>query len=145
MIEKIPTQDFYKLIKCLQIAIHLTGKLYVEKALDESSLVRNNQDNDFNNNKLTNLDSITVNRNPGTDNELANKEYVDDSIGEGTIDIFNQTVENYLKESVGNDIYNHTNYDKTRITNTTVIKYPNSGGYLLQNWNIQCKDKNING
>ena len=36
---------------------------------DESSdLVKNNQDNDLNDNKLTNIDSITVNRNPSSDN-----------------------------------------------------------------------------
>ena len=38
---------------------------------DESNdLVKNNQDNDFNDNKLLNLDSVTVNRNPTLDNEL---------------------------------------------------------------------------
>ena len=32
-----------------QIDSHLTPKLYVDNAVDKSSLVRNNQDNDFNN------------------------------------------------------------------------------------------------
>ena len=32
-----------------QIDSHLTAKLYVDNAIDETSLVRNNQDNDFNN------------------------------------------------------------------------------------------------
>ena len=46
---------------------------------DESSdLVKISQDNSFNHNKLTNLDGITVNRSPSSDNELANKKYVDD-------------------------------------------------------------------
>ena len=41
---------------------------------DESSdLVKNNQDNDLKDNKVTNLDSITVNRNPTSDNEVSNK------------------------------------------------------------------------
>ena len=41
---------------------------------DESTdLVRNNQDNDLNDNKLTNLDSITNNRNPTSDKEVSNK------------------------------------------------------------------------
>ena len=41
---------------------------------DESNdLVKNNQDYDFNKNKLTNFDSITVNGNPSSDNQLANK------------------------------------------------------------------------
>ena len=40
---------------------HLTAKLYVDAAIDEPSLVRKNQENDFNNIKLTNLNSITLN------------------------------------------------------------------------------------
>ena len=60
---------------------------------DESSdLVKHNQDNDLNDNKLTNIDSILVNRNPCSDNELANKKYIDDSIGEDTLLRFNQTL-----------------------------------------------------
>ena len=72
---------------------------------DESNdLVKNNQDNDLNDSKLTNLDSVQVNRNPVLDNELANKKYIDNSIGQGTLLRFNQTLTNYLKVSVGNDI-----------------------------------------
>ena len=35
---------------------------------ESNDLVKNNQDNDLNYNKLTILDSITVNRNPSSDN-----------------------------------------------------------------------------
>ena len=113
---------------------------------DESNdLVKNNQDNDLNDNKLTNLDSITVNRNPSLDNELVNKKHVDDSIREGTIVRFNQTLENYLKVSVGNDTYNLTKYNKIQLTDTTVMKAGNNGGYLLPYWGIVCNDKNNNG
>ena len=39
---------------------------------DESNdLVKNNQDNDFNDNKLTKKDSIAVNRNPSSDSEVS--------------------------------------------------------------------------
>ena len=39
---------------------------------DESNdLIKNNQDNNLNDKKLTNVDSITINRNPSPDNELA--------------------------------------------------------------------------
>ena len=59
---------------------------------DESNdLVKNNQNNDLNDNKLTNLDSITVNRNPNSDNELANERYIDDELDKNTILRFNQT------------------------------------------------------
>ena len=40
---------------------------------ESSDLVKNNQDNDLNKNKLTNLNSITINRNPSSDNEVSNK------------------------------------------------------------------------
>ena len=91
------------------------------------------------------MDSITVNRNPNADKELANKNYIDDSIGDGRIVRFNQTLQNYHKASVGNDIYNLTKYDKIQITGTTIIKYPNTEGYLLQIWVVKCNDKNNNG
>ena len=84
---------------------------------DESNdLVKNNQDSDFNDKKLTDLDSVAVNRNPSLDNEFANEKYVDDSVGEGNILRFNETLQNYLKVSVGNDTYNLTKYDKIQIT-----------------------------
>ena len=113
---------------------------------DESSdLVKNNQDNDFNDNKLTNINSITVNRNPNLDNEVTNKKYVDDQLDKNTIVRFNQTLENYLKISVGDTIYNLTKYNKIQLTDTTIMKYPNSGAYLLQNWIIRCEDENGKG
>ena len=80
-----------------------------------------------------------------SDNELAKKNFFDDSIGEGNVLRFNQTLQNYLKVSVGNDTYNITKYDKVQITDTIETKYPNTGGYLLQNWVIKCNDKNNNG
>ena len=112
---------------------------------DESSdLVKNNQDNDFNDNKLINIDSITVNREPSSDNELANKKYIDDELDKNTIVRFNQTLSNYLKVSVGNDIYHLTKYGKNYITDLTEMRAPNSGLYLMQKWIIVCKDKNNN-
>ena len=110
---------------------------------DESNdLVKNNQDNDLNDKKITNLDSIRVNRIPTSDNELASKKYIDDSIAEGTLLKFNQTLSNYLKVSVGNDTYNIFKYDKIQITDTTEMRYPNIDSDLLQNWNIKCNNKN---
>ena len=113
---------------------------------DESTdLVKNIQDNDFKDNNITNTDSITVNKNPTSDDEVANKKYIDDEIDKNTVLRFNQTLKNYLKVSVGNDIYNPSKYDKIQITDTTIFKYPNTGGYLLQKWLIKCNDKNNNG
>ena len=113
---------------------------------DESNdLVRNNQDNNLNDRKLTNIDSITVKRNPTSDDEQSNKKYFDSELDKNTIVRFNQTLENYLKVSVGNDTYNLTKYNKIQLTDTTIIKTGNSGGYLLPSWRIFCNDKNNNG
>ena len=106
------------------------------------SLGFNDHGNDFDNNKITILDSITVNRDPSSDNELASKKDVDDSIGGGNFLGFNQTLQHLLKVSVATDTYILTKYGKIQITDTTVIKYPSTGGYLLQNWVIKCNDKN---
>ena len=104
--------------------------------------MKNIQDKDLNDKKFTNLDSITVNKNPSSDNEIVNKKYIDDEIDKTTVPIFNQTLENYLKISVGKNTYNLT---KIQITDTTNIKAPISRGYLLLQWNIKCNDKNNNG
>ena len=113
---------------------------------DESSdLVKNNQDNDFNNKKLTNIDSITSNRNPTSDNELSNQKCIDVEIDKNTMVRFNQTLYNYLKVSVGNHTCNLTQYNKIQFTDTTVMKTGNNGGYLLPYWRIICNDKNTNG
>ena len=109
---------------------------------DESNdLVKNNQDNDLNDKKLTYLDSITININPTSDNEVSNKKYTDDSIAESTLLRFNQTLTNYLKFTVGNNTNNLTKYDKIQLTATTENKFPNIGCDLLQKWNIKCNKK----
>ena len=80
---------------------------------DESNdLVKNNQDNDLNDNKLTNIDSITIKRNPVSDNEVSSKKYVDNELDKNTFLRFTQTLQNYLKISVGNDTYNLPNMIK---------------------------------
>ena len=47
--------------------------------------------------------------------------------------------------TVGNDIYNLSNYNKRQLTDTTIIKYPNTGGYFFPGWRIFCNDKKNNG
>ena len=37
------------------------------------------------------------------------------------------------------------NTTRIQITDTTSIEYPNTGGYLLQNWATKCNDKNNSG
>ena len=107
--------------------------------------VFNDQNNEFENTKLTNLVSSTVNRIPTLDNELSNKNYIDDELNKDTLLRFSQALKNYVKVSIGNDVYNLTKYDEIQTTDTTNIKYPNNGGYLLQRRNVKCSDKNGSG
>ena len=152
---------FVKVNSMLAVREHLTLKCYVDYAISDIisyvdnlhesnrnkrdlSSVFNNQDIEFDNNKLTNVDSITVNRDPSLENELSNKKYFDDSVGEGTTLRFNQTIQNLLKVTVGNDVKNLTKYDKIQTIDTTEIKFRNIGSDLLQKWNIKCNIKNNN-
>ena len=116
-----------------------TGLSFYDEEVD---LLKNIQENDLNDNKLTNLHSITVNKNPSSDNELSNEKHVDDSIGEGTIHRFNQTLQIYLKVSVGGEIYNLTKNGRVQFTDTTEIKIPKTGSDLLQKCNIKCNNMN---
>ena len=109
-----------------------------------TDLVKNTQDNDLNDNKLINLDCITVNRNPSSDNEVANKKVIDDELDKNTVLRFSQTLQNYLKVSIGNNVYNLTKYDKIQLVDITEIKYPNKGYTLLPRCRIKNNNK-VNG
>ena len=119
--------------------LELPTKSYVDSLHESSrnrrdlSSVFNDQGNEFDKKKKTKIDSVVVIRNPNIDNELSKKKYVDDSIGEGTIVKFIQTLENYLKVSFCNDTYILAKYDEIQTTDTTMTRYPKTGGYLLQN------------
>ena len=107
------------------------------------SVVFRNQDTEFDNNNLTNLNSITLIRDSTIDYEVVRKRSVDDSIQNSTIVGFNQILESYLNNTVKGTVF----YLKKKQQNTdiTISKFPNHGGYLLLQLNIKCIDKNKNG
>ena len=125
-----------------QIDSHLTAKLYVDNAVDEPSLIRNNRDNDFGDYNLSNINSIMINNNPTKDNHATNKKYIDDELDKNRLVRFNHTLKNYLKVTVGGDIYNLTKYNKILLTDVTEIIYPESGHSLLPRWKIYCNNRN---
>ena len=73
----ITNARFIQVIQLPHIDCHLTAKLYVDNAIDEISLVRNNQDNDFNKFYSTNVNSIALNKPAENDIEVITKAYVD--------------------------------------------------------------------
>ena len=153
--------SFIQVNQLLQINSHLTAKLYVDKSIDEASLVRNNQDNDFNKDNLTNINSITLNTEAVNDINVITKAYVDQFHQENersrrdlgidfynesnTLFNFNQTLQNFLKVSVGGDTHNLTKYDKILLIDLTEIRHPNTGHDLLPKWRIKNLNKNNGG
>ena len=105
--------------------------------------MKNNQDIIFNDYRITNLVSFTVKTDLISDDEFANKNFVDDSIGDDDFLRFNENLKNNLKVPVGNDVYSFTKCDKRSIRGTTIIVYPNTCGNLVQNWRVKCNDKKI--
>ena len=81
---------------------------------EEVGLVKIIQDNNPNDNKLTNINSNTINNNPTDDNHVSNKKYIDDELDKNTIVRFIQTLQIYLKVFVGNDTYNLAKYKKNK-------------------------------
>ena len=139
---------------------HLTPEIYVDNVVSESSLLRLDPDEKL---KLDEQNSILLNSpstSPRTIIELPTKSYVDSLHGENersrrdlgldfydessTLVRFDQTLQNYLKVSVGNDTYNLTKYDKIQLTDVTEIRYPNIGITLLPKWKIKNLNK-LNG
>ena len=137
---------------------NLTPKIYVDTEIDQTKLLRLHPDEKLD---LDNQHSITLNStltNPITTIEIPTKAYIDSLHEENersrrdlgldfydessTLVRFHQTLQNYLKVSVGNDTYNLTKYNKISITDITEIKFPNSGIALLQRWKIYCNNKN---
>ena len=113
---------------------------------ESGDLVKNNQDNNFNDKKLTNINSIIINKKPSSDNEVSNRKYIDEELDKNTIVRLNDdSNDRYLKVNIKNSTYNLQIYNKILLTDTTVIKYPNHGGYLLPNWRIVCNDRNNSG
>ena len=113
---------------------------------ESNHLVKNNQDNDFNDNKLTNINSITINTNPTHNNHVTNKKYIDDQLDKNTLVRLNDdSNDRYLKVNINNTIYNLQIYNKIVLTDTTIIKFPNNGDSLLPNWRLSCNDRNNNG
>ena len=74
---KLENIKFVKVNFSPAIAQHLTPKIQVNTEIDQPSLVRNSQDNDFGNYNLTNINSITLNKQAENDNEVITKAYVD--------------------------------------------------------------------
>ena len=50
-----------------------------------------------------------------------------------------------MKVKINVSLYNLQIYNKILLTDTTIIKFPNNGAYLLQNWRIFCNDRNNSG
>ena len=105
---------FFQVIQLSQIDSHLTAQLYVDNSIDEPSLVRNNQDNDFNQYNLTNINSITLYTQAVIDNQVITKAYVDQ---------FHNDNER-TRQDLGLDFYDESN-DLVKTTKTMISTITN--------------------
>ena len=87
------------------------GDLGLQFHIESSDLVKTNQDSNSNDNKLTNLDSTTVNRYPILNYELASKKHIDDELDKNTVLKVDKSLQNHLKIPNGCDVYYLTKYD----------------------------------
>ena len=122
--------------------IEVLIKSYVD-SLPENSKTRRFLSSIFKDQDI--LNSNTVNKNPSSDEESANKIFGDDSISGANILGFIQTLENNLKVSAGNEINKHAKYDKIQFTDTTIRESANIGGNVLPHWKLTCNDKKNKG
>ena len=91
--------------------------MFIDAAIDENTLVRNNCDKDFNNHYIANISSITLNTQAVNDNHVITKSYVDH---------FPQEIERTGRD-LGIDFYNESNdlvkinqdknFNKNKVTN----------------------------
>ncbi len=111
------------------------NKNYVNNTITELSLVRNNKDNDFGNYNLTNINSITLNKQAENDNEVITKAYVDQFHQENErsrqdlgIDFYNES-----SDLVKNNQDNNLNDNKlTNLDSITVNRNPTSDNELVK-------------
>ena len=106
--------------------IHAAIKTYV-KSLSQNhgsrpnlSVVFNDLHSEFDHNNLTHSDIFTVKGDATLDNELKNKNGIDDSIGSGQPVRFNQTLEKNSKVSVENSFYQLTGYEGKKLQIQTI-------------------------
>ena len=105
----ITNARFIQVNQLPQIDSHLTAKLYVDNSIDEPSLVRINEYNDFSGYNLTNINSITLNTQAENDNQVITKAYVDQFYQENEqsrrdlgIDFYNESSD-FVKNNQDND------------------------------------------
>ena len=77
MIKNYIKINFVKINYQRAVNEHLTSKVYVDNPINEVSLVRKKPDNDFNNDKLTKIGSITLSTQAVDDYYVITKAYVD--------------------------------------------------------------------
>ena len=113
---------------------------------EEVDLGTKNQNNDFNNIKITNVRSFQIIDRPANDNDAMYKKYLVDEIDSNTIVRVNDNSnDRYLQVQVNNIPYNLQIYNKTQILDSTKMMIPNTGHDLFQNWKIICNNRNGEG
>ena len=103
--------------------------IQVDNFVDETSVVRNNQDNDFNNHNLTNKKSITLNTQAVNDNQISTKAYLDQFHQENEQSRRDLGLDFYAESSDIVKYFQNKDLNDNKLTNldsNTVTKKPTS-------------------
>ena len=122
-----PTDDNYVLTKA-----YLNSLSENDGNREYMSTVFIDQDTEFDKNKVIFLDSIYFDREPTLPKEVSVKKDIDNESDKNALLRFKQTLQNYHKVSVGNDIHDITKISEQEFIDTKVMKDPSQGGYLLR-------------
>ena len=118
---KLDKQDstiFNSTLSTRKTKIEKTTDAYVDSVSGDGrhrrddSTVFTQQNIEFDNIKLTYLDSVSVWSDPTSDNDVSNKKNVMDELDKNIILRINQTLQNRLMVSVGDYVYQRTKSDE---------------------------------
>ena len=105
----------------LKVMMEIPTRAYVDSLSENDrnrkvlSAVFNDQDSNFDKNKITDIGSVPLNRTPTSDNNLANKKSFDDSLGEDTILRFKKGLEKFSVISIGDSVYTFRKKTKNKL------------------------------
>ena len=130
----------------------VANKEYVDDNIEQASVVRNNIDNNFNNNKLTNISSIEINNNPILDDEVANKNYVDLTVDENSLLRNNKPISvssiQITNDPISNQDATNKQYVDQTVDNGSIIRNTQNNNFanvkLFNIKSIQINDEPIN-
>ena len=108
------------------------------KILDDNTIVRNDQNNDFKNNTIINVNKIQINNEEFDDKDVVNKKYINDL---NLIKYIDKN-DDYIKVNILDNNYYLRVFKEDWLLDHTSYIIPNTGDDLLPIWELDSLDSN---